>query len=781
MALGLGQAGLADTAPAQTSAADSAPGEIVVSAQRRNEQLSKVPISIAAFSDKDMKRAGIVDMADISHATPGFHVMAGATIGGGANISIRGVSTVQGAATIGVYIDDTPTATRANNWTQPVSPNLFDLQRVEVLRGPQGTLYGASSEGGTLRFITTQPSLTKWSGQVLGEINGNANGGIGYETGVAVGGPIIADKLGFRLTVDNRHEGGFINQMSRTTPGAVLATNINGTDNTTVRAALTYAPTPALTITPSFSYQRLHGNDNGLIWSGVWPTTGRYQSFTNTGSPYTDEIKIGSVKVAYDMGKATLTSITSGEWRDLTRADDYTQVAIYNIFSSKSAAFVAANPDYASPQQTETHQRMFSEELRLTTNDQTAPIYGTVGLFFSSSKQSLLQMEWADANASYPSAVYLMQGGQIAPGNGFSHYVGSGPYANGGIIADKYQVEIDRQAAAFADVTWNATHRLKVNAGLRVAREGYSFQYVGNGYLQGGQQILPLTSTHGTPVNPKFNLSWQATNDLLLYGTVAKGHRAGGANRPIPAARCAADIAQSGGVPQTYSDDSVWSFEGGMKGRFLGGKLSVSGSGFYLKWKNVQQNLILSNCAFSYVGNFGDATSRGFDLSVQARPTRWLTLSGNVGYTKATLDQSVTGTTNTTTGVTPVLALKGSSLSFVPDWTADVAMDINYPLPWRGLNAFYRVDYQYSGAYTRTPAYGSTLYNAINYQGDAYDMVNMRAGLSRDDWTLSLFVKNLTNAYPTLYKSSQSGSYNYFLMTSTLPPRTIGASLNYRW
>ncbi|KAG5718945.1 hypothetical protein E4T56_gene16458, partial [Termitomyces sp. T112] len=479
------------------------------------------------------------------------------------------------------------------------------------------------------------------------------------------------------------------------------------------------------------------------------------------------------LKMAYNFGGATLTSITSGNWRDLSRVDDYTQVAAYNIFGAgKTAAFIAANPNFGSPQSTATKQTLFTQEIRLTTNDQTAPIYGTVGVFLSTSKQSLLQVEWGDANASYPAAVYFLQGGALVPGNAFNYNVSSGPFPAGGILASKYQVEIDRQASAFADATWNVTSKLKFNAGVRVARQSYSFQYIGNGYFQGGVQILPLTSTKSTPINPKFNISWQTNPNLLLYATAAKGNRAGGANRPIPAARCAADIAQNGSIPQTYGDDSVWSFEGGMKGRFMGGKLSVSGSGFYLKWHNVQQNLSLSNCSFSYVGNFGDATSKGFDLSVSARPTTWATISGNVGYTKATLDQNVTGTANATTGIAPVLATKGSALSFVPDWTADVALDLNHPLPWYGLNGSLRVDYQYAGQYTRTPALGSTLYNAINFQGDAYELVNLRAGVARDAWTFSVFAKNLTNAYPTLYKSSQSGAANIFLMTSTLAPRT---------
>ena len=778
---GEGAAPKNDSAPSTAPASDSAGPDIIVTAQRREETLSKVPISISAFSDRDLKKAGITDMEGLARATPGFNVQPGATIGGGNNVSIRGVSTTQGAATIGIYIDDIPTSVRANTWTPTVNPSTFDLQRVEVLRGPQGTLYGSGSEGGTLRYITAQPSLTTWSGQAVAEFNGNANGGIGYDAGAAIGGPIVKDVLGFRLSVDNRRDGGFIDQVSRTSPSTVLRSNVNRTDNTSVRAALTWAPAAGLVITPSFNYQRLHGNDTGLIWSGLWPTNRRYESFEVTPTPYTDEVKIASLRMSYDFGSATLTSITSGLWRNLNRDDDYSAFTIYSIFgAAKSPAFLAANINYQAPQTTSTEQKQFTQEIRLTTNDQTAPIYATIGGFFSYAKQSLTQIGWADANTGYPATWFFLPPGRINPAIDFGPVVPKGPFPNGGIVDEKYQEEYDRQIAGFADVTWNITSNLRLNGGVRVARTNYSFQYVSN-FLQGGLQNLPKTATHSTQVNPKANISWQATPDLLLYATAAKGVRAGGVNRPISATRCAVDIALTGSVPLGYSDDSVWSFEGGTKTRLFNGLLSVNGSAFYLKWQNVQQSLVLANCGSSYVGNFGKATSKGFDLSIQARPARWLTLSANAGYTNSTLDQSVTGTVNAVTGVAPVLALKGSPLSYVPDWTVNLAADINYPLGWKNLNGFLRADYQYNGKYYRTPSRGSTLYNPLSYQGDAYNTVNLRAGVSTEAWTFTVFAKNVGNAYPILYHQPLSGANGYFELTSTLAPRTFGASVNYRW
>ena len=275
-----------------------------------------------------------------------------------------------------------------------------------------------------------------------------------------------------------------------------------------------------------------------------------------------------------------------------------------------------------------------------------------------------------------------------------------GPFADGGIIADKYQTEIDQQTAGFVDVTWNIAAGWKAAAGVRVGRESYGYEYIGNGLFQGGEQILPKTDTSTTVVNPRFTSSYQITDDDMAYVSVAKGDRPGGINRPIPAARCALDISEAGGsTPQTYTDDSVWSYELGTKDRFLDRKLAIDGSVYYLKWHDVQQALSLTNCGFSYVGNFGSATSKGFDLSARFAPVQSVEFGIKAGLTDTELSESVLGSVNATTGVAPVLAIKGSALDLVPKWTADADVELRRPLPWESTAGFARVDYTYQGSF----------------------------------------------------------------------------------
>jgi iron complex outermembrane recepter protein len=781
----MGAAGATAATPGDGAESDSNGqlDEITVTAQRREERLDKVPISISAYTGEQLQHAGITDMADIARDTPGFASVPGATIGGGANISIRGVSTSQGAATVGIYLDDVPLQGRANNWTQPIDPGLFDMQRVEVLRGPQGTLYGASSEGGTVRYITTPPSLTTWSGEAQAGVSGNERGGIGYETAAAVGGPIIENALGFRVSVDSNRAPGYIDQVSRAT-GDVLNSNINPTDNITLRAALTAAPVEGLTITPAFFYQHMHSDDDGVIWSDqpIWPTTGEYQSREEELTPYTDESKVGSLKVEYDFGPAVLTSVSSGYWRDLNRADDYSLVAAYQFFKNATPTFLAGDPNFASPQLTETTQKTYSQEIRLSSTDQNALFYGTAGFYFSHSVQDLTQEEWGAGGSSLPPGNTLLPGGPLIPGSAFNIYVPNGPIAGGGILADKYQTEVDQQTAGFVDVTWNVAPGLKAAAGVRVGREDYSYQYIGNGDFQGGEQILPKTDSSTTVVNPRFNTSYQFTDDDMAYVSVAKGNRPGGANRPIPAARCALDIAEAGGsIPQSYSDDSVWSYEVGTKDRFLDRKIAIEGSVYYLDWRNVQQALSLSNCAFSYVGNFGSATSKGFDLSTRFTPIQNVELGVKAGYTDTELSQNVLGSVSQTTGVAPILATKGSALTFVPKWTADVDVEYRHSLPWDGTTGFARVDYQYEGSYVRTPGAGSTLFNPVTYYGASYYQLDFRTGVTKDAWQGTFFINNITNQYPILFLDAETGTTGFANLESTLAPRTFGAKVSYSW
>src|SRR5262249_3981194 len=217
--------------------------EVVVTATKRADPISKVPISVAALTQEAMDSQGVRNIEDIVAQTPGVSINKSPGGGTGTIISIRGISSNAGASTTGVYIDDTPIQARNNavNFSGTSFPEVFDLERVEVLRGPQGTLFGAGAEGGVVRFLSVQPSLTTYSGYSRAEVSGTDHGTPSGEFGIAYGGPIVENVLGFRVSAWDRHDGGYVDRQSWS--GSSSESKPDWANTKVLRAALTYAPT----------------------------------------------------------------------------------------------------------------------------------------------------------------------------------------------------------------------------------------------------------------------------------------------------------------------------------------------------------------------------------------------------------------------------------------------------------------------------------------------------------------------------------------------------------
>src|SRR5262249_16738355 len=232
--------------------------EVVVTATKRADPISKVPISITALTQQAMDAQGVRNIQDIVDQTPGVSIDKSPGNGSGTIISIRGISSNAGASTTGVYIDDTPIQARNNaiNFSGTSFPEVFDLERVEILRGPQGTLFGAGAEGGVVRFLTVQPSLKQYSGYSRAEASVTDHGTPSGEFGAAFGGPIVNDVLGFRVSAWDRHDGGYVNRQSWS--GNSNESKPDWSNTKVLRAALAYAPTHGLTITPSIQFQEQH-------------------------------------------------------------------------------------------------------------------------------------------------------------------------------------------------------------------------------------------------------------------------------------------------------------------------------------------------------------------------------------------------------------------------------------------------------------------------------------------------------------------------------------------
>ncbi|MCI4643607.1 MAG: TonB-dependent receptor plug domain-containing protein, partial [Hyphomonadaceae bacterium] len=276
---------------------------VVVTSQKRAQNIQDVAVAVSAVTDSVLDDAGAKNLADYARLVPGLVVTPSQFNGGGTPL-LRGIASSAGEATVGYYLDDSPIQVRTTLFSSSADLKLFDMSRIEVLRGPQGTLYGSGSMGGTIRLITAQPSLSSTSGKLRAEVSSIDGGSMNYEFGAAAGGPLVEDTLGYRASAFYRRDGGWVDQVSRTS-SAVLDEDINETESLALKGALLYQPIEQLEIIPSIFYQSAEGDDQAQYQSNLLG----YKVQTTSPQPVEDDFMLAALTMNYDLGPATLTSI----------------------------------------------------------------------------------------------------------------------------------------------------------------------------------------------------------------------------------------------------------------------------------------------------------------------------------------------------------------------------------------------------------------------------------------------------------------------------------------
>jgi iron complex outermembrane receptor protein len=758
----VGQLVSAQTQGAQSAADASILAEIVVSATRREEPLSKVPVSVSAFSQDTLDKQDVHNVQELVAFVPGLQ----------ANpidntISIRGISASAGPATTGLYINDTPIQfTNIGDITVGATPNIFDVQRVEVLRGPQGTLFGAGAEGGAVRFILNQPSLTDFSSYFKSDGYSVQNGGLGWELGAAAGGPIVKDAMGFRVSANYRTNAGWIDRIDYNS-GDVLAKNSNHGGQSSLRAALTLAPAPGLTITPSVLYQKVYSHDgfpNQNAYSTYWsdPSNGHFAVNLPLGMPFENTFWLPALDVKWELPGATLISNTSNFDRHMAFKQDYT-LYLGGLFGAVTpqGLDVPGQPNYTAQGNEYNTQNDFTQEFRIQSNDAEARLRWLGGVFYSKIHQDYLEYLHDPMANQFTLA---LTGATIEQLFGF-------PLAPPDISFGTHR-HIDRkQAAAFGDFTWKFTDRLALDVGARVAHESFTFSSLQYGPYGGGSATI-TDGTSDNPVTPKVTLSYQADHNLF-YATVAKGYRSGGGNRPVPVPFCTSDLNKLGlsAAPTTYDPDSTWSYEVGAKDNFLGGALQVASSAYWINWKNIQTEIFLPTCGADFAANGGQARSRGVDVQADYRIGRDFTLGVSAGYNNAVYTKTVVS------GPNSILVNSGDTLG-TPLWTA--ALNGTYRINFNAVTGYARADYLFSAAnkgMTPSTDPATTSYLPGTILQPTTHTVNLRLGVQFNSWDISLYSTNLTNPHPILTNEPPPDSvYGYEYSQTTILPRVIGVS-----
>jgi iron complex outermembrane receptor protein len=629
--------------------------EIVVTATRREESISKVPISITALSQDALDQKGIRDFSEMVRFTPGVSIDTSGTNA----IAIRGISSSGGAGTTGIYIDDTPIQMRALGFNpDDALPKAFDLDRVEVLRGPQGTLFGAGSEGGTVRYIMMQPSVTKESTYARTELSYTQFGEPSYEAGIAHGGPIIDGVLGYRASVWFREDGGWINRVDDTT-GAITEKNANHAQTAALRLAFLYQPADNVKITPSIAYQSKQQHDISTYWPAYSnPGGGQFNDATPERIPSPDQYYLPALKIQVDFAHATLISNTSYYHRDEQDSYEGTlyDLAFYQALGWPNALYPGAPPlgcgsasttamqpcswyplldskgvhlpagfaGYSTPNTMTNQQRSWTQELRLQSTDNDSKWRWTVGAFWSLSQELSIE-QLNDPNiGNFLSALYggpaldaIYGTGASTPNNIANNLffnpqntLFTGPYYNcvgapGSTVQPaaypipncdiyyNYNKSYDRQLAGFGEVNYKLTDQFSLTAGGRVARMGFSLQHYANGYENYGPSLRSGTQQQ-TAFTPKVGLNYQADDHNLYYFTYAKGFRPGGSNPPLPPLFCAPGLVQDGfanGQAPATYNSDTTQSYEVGSKNNFNDRLKIATSVYYIKWNGIQQNV----------------------------------------------------------------------------------------------------------------------------------------------------------------------------------------------
>jgi iron complex outermembrane receptor protein len=740
--------------------------EVVITAERRESTVQKTPLSITAVTGEQLAEQGLSTIRDVAAQVPGISMRNSGP--GQTEYEMRGLPSSGGSsATVGLYLNDVPLSAPAAalNGKVTIDPDLFDLSRVEVLRGPQGTLYGSGSMGGTIRLITTPPRLDAVESSVEAIPSYTEHGGFNWGGNAMLNIPVSRDVLAVRLVGTYKFTEGWIDRdvvspfpigpggtcgLGSCTRGDVRAapvvaryTHTNWERLAGARAAVRFQPSDPLRIDVLGMYQRIATGAPSQVDVPPGPDAlAHYQPF-GISEPYADTFRLYSLNVNYDFGFGQLTSATSHWSRESAWTDELSE-AFQSVFS----AFFGFPDLVPLKYRNDDYSKQTSEELRLTSSGD-APWQWLVGGYFAKFESVFSQYT---ANSAYAAISF---GGPTANPAGIA-YQASNPYRI-------------KQYAAFAESSYRLDNGIKATVGLRWYKYDTDLNFEQSGlYSQTGnaQPFTGQVASSDSGVNPKINIAYLPTDSLTLYAQAAKGFRPGGVNLPVPVPPCAQQ------APLSYTPDSLWNYELGEKGRLFGGRVTVNSDFYYIVWKGVQQ-LLIPPCAFPNTQNAGTAISYGPELELTAQLIRDLTFSINGTYTEAHIREVNSASLGQVLGAATPL-VPGLALENVPRYTINAALNYNFPLSG---------DYRLS---THVSATTTGPYHDISYyfqQLPSYTIADARLGVVGGPMKAYLFVNNLTDkhAIVTINTMAWSVAVPSLTRAALTTPRTIGVDLTYNF
>ena len=729
-----------DQAQAPAIADTPTTGDIIVTANKREERIQDVALSISAVSGAELERQQVQDIQDLARTVPGLSfIRSGSIAGNGNQIIIRGLNTGSGAATVASVIDDAPLSFSVGNASFATDFEPYDLQRVEVLRGPQGSLYGATAQGGLVKYVTSAPDSRRLSAGFDVGAYDVAHGGAGASGRAYINAPLAEDVAALRVTGYYQYSPGWIDNQLGKSADANFFRRYGG------RASLLLTPSEQLTVRMTAVYQQLE--TGGFDAIEVRGFTDRANAFTplkgynlDTFLPQPGNAKsqlyIGNL--SYDVGGVGVQSITSYGKLNNYRTNDVPLYGQLGFFGRPNTTLLyEINNELAK----------FSQEFRVFSDNNAKADGGLqwqIGAFYTREKI---------AGASNYFTKDLPTGVNIGtPG------FGANPLVLQAEQATRYS-----EYAGYADLTYYFSPRFDIEAGGRVFRNRQRQDGIQSGTLLGLAPGVIVTvprlrageTSYTFAVSPRFHF----TPDAMVYARVASGYRPGGPQAFVPNAPA--------GLPSQFDSDKTINYEVGLKGNFLDRMLSVDVAGFYVDWRDVQitASFPLGNVAFNVTQNVGRAVSKGVEWTLNLTPTRGLTLTALGAYTEAELTRNAPG----------IGGFDGDRLPYVPKLSMTVAatyeFDLGDDMKASVNGSWSHVGSQFS-SYALTPSVSH-----LPFPG--YDTIAGQIGVRKGPIGILLYGKNLTDKRGiTYYYPGQS------VLGGTIPgqtglirPREIGVRL----
>lgn len=735
--------GLISAAPAiadDTAAASGGFGslqEVIVTATKREQDLQSTPLAVTAISGDTLSAQGVTEFAEFASTIPGLGAVAGGL--GQTVFSLRGMSTggsnFQTQPPLGFYLDDTPITLPNVYYAGQWDPGFFDLARVEVLRGPQGTLYGAGALGGAVRMITNQPDASRFDARVRASAAAVDHGTPNASLDAMLNVPLVDGQLAWRTVASAQGLGGYVNQ---TTPSGQTFSDVNSQAMVGLRTALAWTPITAITLTPGLFFQHATSQGNPTI-NAVGGEPNSLNRFAWLKEPSSDELKLASLNLRADAGWFTVNSNNSWFYRLWNGRPDYSD-------ADSRPWYTTLHPAWST-------FAVRTESATSETRIQSAgsgPFQWFVGGYFQRQLNHQVQGVFVQGVTALTGGVY---GG--IPLLNDEPYLG---YTGYGIT----------QRAAFGELSYTLPFDLTLTVGGREFDINSAVERSASGYFAGGSSMT-RRDAHSKGFIPKYELSYKFDETKMVYALADKGFRIGGPNNPIPANLCTNDLAQLGltVAPDQFSPDTVWNYEVGSKTDWFDHRLRVDVAGYYMKWNNIQAFTNMK-CGYGFTSNIASAKSQGVEVEMKSALGEHWAAGGTLSVNHAQYTSSLSGA-----GI-----VEGNRLESAPGTTGSAYVELTYPAP---ALPEWELGGHLEFSYTGNMQYAYASQNPTFQFVPPWWVLNGRVSLTRDKLSLSLYANNLLNRLNLNYLNSFPSNFYNLYGAGALPPRTIGIAVDKRF